>query len=241
MLTDSHQRQVRPVFSYWTTDDQSLLTQAKSEWQAEFPEFKIFGDNDVVPLIERYFPGRTELFKAIRIPTAKSDIARQLLLYEFGGLYIDCHCGIRDADQIRHLLLSLEKVELIFIDRRQSVQPRHPEEHFVLSTIVFSRPRSELIFSICRQAFSNLHWHRKHERENGKTPYSIHQLGGPALINAIVFQPGSFNRDIRQDYEGRILIIPEEAAPIQRGRHRTYGEAGQHWSEREQIEPLFEI
>ncbi len=72
-----------------------------NEAKIESPVFSYF------PIMERNFPDRMELYSQIRIPTAKSDIALLLLLYEFGGLYIDCHCGIRDADQIRRLLACL--------------------------------------------------------------------------------------------------------------------------------------
>jgi hypothetical protein len=239
-LTSGTECCVRPIFAYWNDSDHSLLTKLTTEWRTEFPQFQIFGDAKVIPLIERYFPNSVDLYKAIRMPTPKSDIARLLLLYEFGGLYIDCHCGIRDAAEIRRLLLSLEEEELIFIDRILSQEPRPPEEHFLINSIIFSRPRSDLIYSICRQGFANLAWHRKEEQEKGRVPYSIWSLCGPQLVTAMVLQPGSSNRDVRWDFEGRIMIIPEEVAPIARNRNRTYGGPGQHWSERQKVEPLFE-
>jgi hypothetical protein len=240
MMPDSTQPQLTPVFAYWTDDDQSPLAQLKSEWQAEFPHFQVFGDRQIIPLIERYFPGHIDLFQALRIPTAKSDIARLLLLYEFGGLYVDCHCGIRDADEIRRLMSSLEQVELILIDRIQSMKPRRPGEHYVLMTIIFSRPRSDLILLTCRQAFANLAHYRERVRNHDKGGYNVPTLVGTRLFNETVFQPGTDNRHFRPGYEGRILIVPEEVGPIERNRNRTYGGPGQHWSERQKVEPLFE-
>jgi Glycosyltransferase sugar-binding region containing DXD motif len=239
-LTSGTRYQVRPVFAYWSDNDHSILAELTTEWRAEFPQFQIFRDDDVIQLIERYFPSHVELYKALRIPAAKADIARLLLLYELGGLYIDCHCGIRDADEVRRLISSLEQIELIFIDRTLSRKPRPPEEHFLTNSIIFSRARSDLIFMICRQAFANLVWHREQERKKGKVLYQINYLSGPGLITAMALQPGSYNRDVRWDFQGRIMIIPEEVAPIVRSRNRTYGGAGQHWSERQKVEPLFE-
>jgi mannosyltransferase OCH1-like enzyme len=89
-----------PVFAYWANDDHSALSQLKEEWTTAFPQFQIFGDRVVLPLIEQYFPNEVELFTSIRIPAAKADIARLLLLYELGGLYIDCHFGISDAEAV---------------------------------------------------------------------------------------------------------------------------------------------
>ena len=73
----------------------------------------------------------------------------------------------------------------------------------------------------------------------GWTPYHVASLSGPGLLTALMLQPGSGNRDIRQDFAGRIQVIREEVAPIVRGRNRTYGGPGLHWSERQKSERLF--
>lgn len=231
--------QVTPVFSYWSNDDHSKLAQVTAEWRTEFPQFRIFGDNDVIPLIDQYFPGRVDLFRALSIPTAKSDIALLLLLYELGGLYVDCHCGIKDADEVRRLILSLEQLELILVDVKLSQKQRPPEQHILMNSIIFSRSHSELFRMISRQAFSNLAWHRNEEQRKGKVPYNIWSMSGPGLVTAMALQPGSYDRDVRWDFDGRIRIIREEDAPIARDRYRTYGAPGQHWSERQKVEPLF--
>jgi SAM-dependent methyltransferase len=227
------------VFSYWTGNDHSVHSDYISEWRAEFPHFQIFKDAKVRLLIERYFPDRLELYDKIRIPTAKSDIALLLLLYEFGGLYVDCHCGIRDADEIRRLLSSLGEYDAIFVDRILSQQPRSPDEHLVINSILFSRPHFDLILRMCRQALSNFARQRDKERRNGFVPYNIWSLCGPGLVTAMVLEPASFNCDIRWDYADRIKIVREEVAPIVRNRYRAYDVLGQHWSKQQNVELLF--
>jgi len=175
----------------------------------------------------------------IRLPAARADIARLLLLYEIGGLYVDCHIGIRDANEIRALLAKLDEVDLIFFDKELSRKPRHADEHFLINGIILSRPKVALLHAICRQAFANLDWHRREEGRCGRYPYNIHALTGPQLVTAMVLQPGSCNRDIRSDLDGRIMIIAGERAPFERGRHKNYGGPGLHWSERQKVEPLF--
>ena len=229
----------QPVFSYWTGNDLTVHNDLINEWRAEFPQFKIFGDAEVRPLIERYFPDRMELYDKICIPTAKSDIALILLLYELGGLYIDCHCGIRDADGIRTLLSWLSEYDAIFVDRRLSQEARLFDEHLVINSMIFCRPHLDLIFRMCRQALSNFARQHDKERRDGFVPYDIWALSGPRLVTAMLLEPASFNRDVRWDYEGRIKIIREETAPIVRDRFRAYGEPGQHWSERQKVELLF--
>ena len=228
-----------PVFTYWSGNDPHVHNDLVNDWRTEFPNFKIFGDADVLPLINRYFANHMALYNAIRIPTAKSDIALLLLLYEFGGLYVDCHCGIRVASEVRALLSLLFEHDAIFIDRQLSQEPRPLEEHLVINSIMFSRPRFDLILRMCRQAFSNFARQRHQEHRDGFVPYDIWSLSGPSLVTTMLLEPASFNRDIRWDYEGRVKIIREENAPIVRDRYRDYSTPGQHWSERQKVELLF--
>jgi len=227
------------VFSYWTGNDHAVHNDLINEWRAEFPRFQIFGDADVRPIMKRYFPDRVELYEKICIPTAKSDIALLLLLHEFGGLYIDCHCGIRDADEIRLLLSLLGEYDAIFVDRILSQEPRPPEEHLVINSIIFSRPNFDLILRMCHQALSNFAWQHDKERRVGFVPYDIWSLSGPRLVTAMLLEPASFNREVRSDYKGRIKIVREETAPIVRNRFRAYSKLSQHWSERQKVELLF--
>ena len=89
------------VFSYWDKPDLSPIKTFIDEWRSHFPNFTILGDSEIEPLIEELFPEHLEMYRRIRIPTAKSDIALLLGLYKFGGLYADCHCGIRDLGETK--------------------------------------------------------------------------------------------------------------------------------------------
>ena len=110
----------------------------------------------------------------------------------------------------------LKQVELVLIERILSQKPRPPDEHFFISSIIFSRPCSDLLLMTCRQAFANLAWQRAREQIEGKISYNIFTICSTGLLNAMVLQPDSFNRDIRWDYDGRIKIVREEVAPIER-------------------------
>src|SRR5262245_36599709 len=91
LLAGSQAKTDPTIFAYWDTRDHTILTEMIAAWREHFSQFFLIGDHDVLPLIDRYFPIYTDLYEKIRLPAAKSDVARLLALYEFGGLYVDCH------------------------------------------------------------------------------------------------------------------------------------------------------
>ena len=108
------------IFAYWDRSDHTILAEMIAAWREHFPQFVMLGDHDILPLIHRYFPMYIDIYEKIRLPAAKSDVARLLALYEFGGLYVDCHDGIRDVDELKRLLACLNECEAILMDRRIS-------------------------------------------------------------------------------------------------------------------------
>jgi mannosyltransferase OCH1-like enzyme len=228
-----------PVFAYWEDADHAAIATTIEEWRSHFPQFRVLGDRDIAPIIGRYFPQYFESYRAIRIPAAKADVARLLALYEWGGLYVDCHCGIKDVDALRQLIGELSELEAIFVDRSLTQTPRAPEEHFLISAILLARSRSPLFLMIAREALANLHRQRQIEQEKGFISYHISWLSGPRLINAVVLQPGTRNHEIRSDLAGRVLVLPEETAPVERYRHRGYRAPARHWMQRQKTELLF--
>jgi SAM-dependent methyltransferase len=231
--------QEQPVFTYWSEDNLDVHIDLIRDWQAEFPGFKIFGDRQVLPLLASRFPDYVEVYNDIRIPTAKSDVAMLLLMYEYGGLYVDCHCGIRDADEIRALMALLYDFDCIFVEPRMSKEPRPPDRHQLLNSIMFCRPRLEVMFKACRQALANLARHRAKEYRMASDETDIWLLCGPGLLSAVVFEAASLNYELRREYQGRIKTLREEVAPIVRNRYRKYSDLSTHWSKRQNKEPLF--
>jgi hypothetical protein len=226
-------------FAYWDGEDRAQIAAFSAEWTNAFPSFRIYDDRDVLPLMERYFPEYVQIYRAIRLPTAKCNVARLILLYESGGLYIDCHVGIRDLHALHQLLASLSDVDAIFIDRILALKARPPGTHFLLITVLCSRPRLDLMLTIAKQALVNLARHRESEYSIGYSPYNVYTLCGTALFNGMVLQPDMQN--VRAGHKLRVTIVKEEEAPVARNRHRTYGGPGRHWSERQTNELLFDL
>lgn len=51
---------------------------------------KIFNDEECLELLYNIFPKYVDTYISISIPSCKSDIMRMILLYQFGGWYLDC-------------------------------------------------------------------------------------------------------------------------------------------------------
>jgi hypothetical protein len=230
-----------PIFAYWHSKDHSPILEMVAEWSAFFPQFRIYGDEEILPMIEEIRPDFVDTFLRVRLPTARSDIARYLLLYRFGGLYVDCHCGIGNRDGIMAMFSRLEVFDHIFVDRALSLIPRRPEQHFLLSAIQMSRRNCAHNLAIACQAMENLTWQRQVEEKVGFSDYCLMDLCGPRLLTDMTLQPGSCGREVRRDLASRILIVREEDCPIARNRHRSYTMKGSHWSQRQTKELLFKL
>jgi mannosyltransferase OCH1-like enzyme len=229
------------IFSYWDRADVSPINEFILEWRAHFPNFRIFGDAEVESMIVQYFPEYQEMFRSIRIPTCKSDLALLLVLYEFGGLYVDCHCGVRDPEKIKDLSEKLAQYELILYDKDNSSRPEARGKLFPLNSVLFARPNSKIILDCATQAFRNCAAEWEAEKKNDFVEYDIWFLSGPRILHERLLNPS--RTELQADCAGKVLFIPEgdSSAPIGRYMHCSYRVPGMHWSERQQREPLFRL
>lgn len=233
------------VFAYWDGDDHLPITEFVAEWKAAFPAFRVFGDQDVCPLIEKYSPGHVDLFRSLRLPSAKSDVARLLLLYDLGGLYVDCHIGLRSRAGIENIFRHLESgLDMVVVDRDRSIAPRPVDEYYFINSIVFARAGCPLLLMCAVQALANLECHRTFERLWGYTHYHVAMLSGPGLLTSMILDSRYVARSnrtkIRPDYAAKLAVLPEESIPMARNVHSSYHLEGQHWSERQVTEKLFD-
>lgn len=228
--------------AYWDGLEKGHLSKFFEHWAAYYPTFEIMDDSHVIGLIEEYLIDYVDVYKSIRVPAGKADIARYILLYARGGLYIDCNAGVRDIGEIRRLISKLDNVELVLFDRLASVGPKRIDEHIFYNGIIMAQKGSGFMLECARQSLINYAWLKSKERMQGHVPYDIWWMSGPGLLTAIVTQPGSQGRQLKRGHEGRILVLKEEDGPIVRGVNRTYSSIGSglHWSERQRREMLFQ-
>jgi len=64
-------------------------------------EFKFWTDNDILELINKYYPEFNHIYSLTKTGVQRGDISRIILIYHFGGIYIDLDVLIlRDFDEL---------------------------------------------------------------------------------------------------------------------------------------------
>ena len=99
------------LFTYWTSPTLEEPPSGKA-WRVQYPGFRIFCDDDVRPLLS---PGHLHHYDKIALPACRSDLARLVLLREYGGLYVDAHAGPTQGERLAETLDALASVELVFL------------------------------------------------------------------------------------------------------------------------------
>ena len=87
------------IFFYWSENiiPEDILNNVKN-YRLLNPDFnvQIIGeDSELLINAFKKYPEIYEIYKKIRIPACKSDVARIILLRNYGGIYIDCNTTIK--------------------------------------------------------------------------------------------------------------------------------------------------
>ncbi len=227
------------LFTYWT--GRPLTSPHSAEvWRARFPQFTVFEDKDVLPLLEsvRF----RELYSRITIPACKSDIARLVLLRKFGGLYIDSHAGPSNADRLFETIEILSSAELILFDRTHenaALGAIHP----VINSAIASRRDAAILNLLIYSAFENLSGHARREAETSDhVAYNIFALTGAWDINVRLFDCAAQPCVVKPAFAAQVHVIkllPDVDPGFQLYKYYQYRTPGDHWSERQTRERLF--
>jgi hypothetical protein len=231
------------IFSYWCADRfaQQYPAEGEAEWSLRQPAFRIFTDEQVVPLLARWGDRAASLFNDVRIPACKADVARLALLYVYGGLYVDAHCAPGSDAGLAGLLQETTRRELVLFD--ECAQDPHFRGTGILNSILCARAGSEILDTLVRKAVANLDQQRKAERSGRGLDYSIYKLTGPWIIWHQLFLRIATRGELRPEYRDRIAVWPyheaEAIPPVLTYRYNSYRRPAIHWSRRQRTEPLF--
>jgi hypothetical protein len=213
----------------------------RAEWQAEFCDFKVYDDSHVLSLLSYRGSDVADLFRRIRIPSCKSDIARLVLLSEFGGCYIDAHTGVGGRLALSNLVKAFSDCEVLLFD----MLFKHKKEGDISipNGAIYSRPHSPIMVSLLNTAIENIRAHYTKESScGGYVAYNLAVLTGAWIIVQKLFTLQTMPFRLKDEFVHRVRIWALQGAPDDPiGFYKYYGyrEPGMHWSERQEHEPLF--
>jgi hypothetical protein len=168
-------------------------------------------------------------------------VARLALLYSHGGLYVDCHAGKPDVGALLKVFAALATHELVAFMIRPPAGSPIPE-HLVNGALC-ARAGSLLIDACLGDVIANL---RKQdaleENSDERASYNIAALTGAWVLRVRWFKMDRQELMLRDSLADRIALcrVFKEPFPFLFYRHYGYRLKGQHWSERQSVEPLFE-
>lgn len=135
----------------------------------------IFADDTAcLELIRKEFPRFKELYERNTIPASRSDIARLVYLYQFGGIYLDATMAFSKS-----LYSSISTNDDLILVRRDDIAPfkERPEKAGVINGILASESQSVFILNCLKKVYFNLY--------HGIHNYAVHAASGPIVINEI--------------------------------------------------------
>ena len=174
------------IFQSWYTRDLCFEVKAKVNLFKEMnPEYKyyLFTDQDMDNFVNKYYPGEiAECYNKLNIIVAKVDFWRYLVLYKYGGVYLDMDSSIERplSELIREddsAIITKEGNPYFFVQWALIFAKRHP---------ILKRTIDLIVFNI----------------KNNLYPNNIHEMTGPSVYTRAIndIHMMLFHKQI--DYDG---------------------------------------
>lgn len=227
----------RQTFTYWDSDDFDPIAGHLDQWRSCFPSHAVLTRSEARLLLLDRSPRYLEAFDRIALPACRSDIARLLALEASGGLYVDAHCAVVDHDGVLARLALLEALDLVvstrFAPNFAKVMPHN--------SIVWSRPRAAAVTRLLDKALANLATKADRERRKGFEPYHVWDLTGPGVFWRELFEVETADGRLQPEWADTVATVFEADNPVRRHVFIDHRKPGDHWSERQDSECLFEL
>jgi hypothetical protein len=232
------------IFSFWT-GPAVIQPEFVDFWRTHVPGFRIFSDDDVLPIIKARFPDLYVPYCQIRLPACRSDVARLILLEEYGGLYIDAHTGCKSLGNLAAALSDVGNFDLGVFDRAS--QHSGPGDIHLVNGAIYARKNTPCIALLSKKIRTNLLLRYEVEVANrAENTFNLAVVTGAWNIRLLFFRYDDTNKRIviREEFENLVTVIPLEVdanSCLQFYSYYKYRTPGSHWSERSRIETLFDI
>lgn len=126
-------------------------------------------------IVSKYSKDILKIYNLNRIPASRSDLARLLLLFEYGGFYIDVSMEVR-----KPLKLTLDSETEVLLVRRDDAKrySNDPKKAHVINGIIGAKPKSKYIEQCIDLALMHL--------KNGLYNKNVWRATGPFVLNEVL-------------------------------------------------------
>ncbi|WP_080515559.1 glycosyltransferase [Methylorubrum extorquens] len=226
------------IFMYWENSE-IVEPPSASSWKSFYPNFRVFREEDVVPILPETF---VDVFLSIKLPAAKSDMARIFLLREHGGLYVDAHVGPTRSSYLLMTLARLAGCNLMLFSRDWLMDER--SNYFdLINGVIAARQGAPELSMIIDKMMTNVieHWHKEMETSD-YVQYDLFSLTGTWLLAERFLEVPALRPNVRLEFRPKVVvnIIKDGASSgFELYKFHSYRGPGNHWSERQLYERLF--
>ena len=230
------------IFQSWYTKDLNALTEKKINLMKKInPDWShvIYTDKEIDDFVNIYFAGEiADSYNRLNIIVAKVDFWRYLILYKYGGVYLDMDSSI---DKPLNDLINIHDNAIITAERNKNLYVQwgliFNKEHIILKkTIDF------IIDNIKNNAYkNNIH------KMTGPTVYSkaIYYVHNKLFNEELIHKNITINTDITYDKDNisyRIYGIDyNEYFSFKHEDHKILYKDKKHWREEQQEKDLIKI
>lgn len=189
------------IHQVWISTDEPEVPKAytaywEGSWQRLNPErpYKLWYLSDCQALLEDHYPYLLPLWDRLKSNIEKADVIRYVLVYHYGGLYVDLDVGAKRALE---MFIDLDQAYTVYpewLDRKDRELP------LCYSNMLFycRDPKSPLMAGILREiqrAYNNLDEHQAYiERRYTKRPLKLGELlyhtTGPRIFTRTILKLG---------------------------------------------------
>lgn len=236
-------------FTYWTIGsppfDFKIPASTLSAWHSAGHSLAVYGDEAVEVALEAHGLWAVNLFRRIRIPACRSDLARLVLLHRHGGVYVDAHCAPGAALAMARLRDWQRRHALVLFD--ESLNLPAYRNTCIINGVMAGQPGSRVLDNLIKQALRRLkrHYQAEQQAAGRHLPYNIYKLTGPWMIWHALYRRSDAGGAELAPHANGVAIWPFEPEESKRAvnisQFTEYKRAGAHWSERQMSEPLFDL
>lgn len=177
----------------------------------------------------------------IRLPAAKSDIARFFLLREYGGLYVDAHVGPTDPAKLVNTLEKLSNYNLIVFGMGWEMK-QETDWNLMNGVVAGRRNAPELTLIINRILRNVTTLKTKEDNTSEYVHYHLWSETGTHVLILELFDQVQPRPRVKDRFRNTVFahyMKNNHDSGFSISSHNNYQQQDNHWSKRERSERFF--